>query len=62
MSENEIAEAIAAQEEHIKRETSCLGRLYVSHRWVAGAGAWQECERCGVTKSTRDYDAKLAAS
>lgn len=61
MSEKEIREAIAAQEEHIKRVTSCGGQLYTSHRWVAGEGAWQECARCGVTKTPQDYDAKIAA-
>lgn len=63
MSEKEIKDAIAAQEEHIKRVTSCQGRLYVSHQWQwgAGGGSWEECVRCGVTKSPRDYDFKLRA-
>lgn len=51
-----VAEAIAAQEEHIKRS----GRPCLPHRFVDRAG-WRECESCGVTASSADYEKKRTA-
>lgn len=58
MSEAEIKEAIASQEEHIKRVTTCQGKPFYAHNWAPGAGAWIECARCGVTKTPADYAIK----
>lgn len=55
-----VAEAIAAQEEHIKRSHSCTGRPCLPHRFVERAG-WRECESCGVTASNADYEKKRTA-
>lgn len=50
MDQTSIQWAIAGQEEIIKRQSSCLRRLFVGHRFVAGA-----CERCGVTETHAEW-------
>jgi hypothetical protein len=63
MNEREIAEAIAEQEEHIKRQTSCGGVIGRSHRWdrfAAKPGMYYEaCWRCRVTRTSEDHRIKL---
>ena len=64
MSETEIAEAIAQQEEYLRRIRSCQGRLYVSHSWDTFSprpGVFiQACWRCRVTKTDADYQQQVA--
>jgi len=58
-----VREAIAEQEEYIKRISSCVGQLGRSHEWGTvwndeperAAARWQECVTCGVTKTREDY-------
>jgi hypothetical protein len=65
MSEKEVAEAIASQEEHIKRTKSCQGVIGQAHHFRTFGGptsanpTWQECFICHVTKSALDYQRKL---
>lgn len=75
MDEQEVAEAIAQQEEHIKRSTSCTGinnshagsRPGLNHSWdtfsaAPGGPTFQACWRCRATKTDADYQVKRAAS
>lgn len=66
-----IAEALAAQEEHIKRSRSCMGRVGRPHVFrdfgrPASAGApasrWRECAACGVTEASNDYAVKVTVA
>lgn len=69
MSETEIAEAIAQQEEHIKRSLSCGGRgTMLSHSWATfsaapGGPTYEACWRagCRVTRTDDDYQRKIGA-
>jgi hypothetical protein len=54
-----IADAIAGQEEHIKRSHSCMGQLGLPHRFV-DRDDWRECERCGVTETSKDHEKRKA--
>lgn len=67
-----VPEAIAQQEEHIKRNTSCQGALGRPHSYrtfgvpsldgtIAGSATYQACIVCGVTETEADYRARLAA-
>jgi len=60
-----VPEAVAQQEEHIRRQSSCEGRLYVSHSWDTFSprpGVFiQACWRCKVTRTDADYQTKLRA-
>ena len=68
MSEAEIAEAIAEQEEHIRRVQSCRGvsgNLVVgsAHQWRRHGNprtkaAFEACVLCGVTRTREDYAAR----
>jgi hypothetical protein len=65
MSEGETRAAIAAQEEHIRRSTSCRGVLGSSHAFrVFGMpgtdSAWSQCIACDVTETPADYAVKTA--
>ena len=67
MSENWIREAIAEQEEHIRRSTSCRGVIGVSHKWGTSTNSqtgatYEACTVCGVTRTSEDYAARLATS
>ena len=68
-----LAAAIAAQEEHLKRQRFCEGRQYVSHKFetfrpkgeatsVARDSMWSACIVCGVTETPEDYQRKLVHS
>lgn len=58
-----VREALAAQEEHIKRSTSCLGRMGRSHAYRPHGRpdrpdvVISRCVGCGVTETSEDYDA-----
>jgi ribosomal protein L37AE/L43A len=63
MSEPErwVAEAIAEQEEHIKRSTSCQGQVGRAHHFEhVPSGLWIECTTCAVTLTRGDYATKTA--
>jgi hypothetical protein len=65
MNETEIRDAIASQEEHIKRSRSCRGVIGVSHQWATHGNprtgeAFEACIVCNVTKSLQDYEKRLA--
>lgn len=57
-----IAEAIAEQEEHIKRTQSCQDRRGQAHsydQFSATPGKHhRQCWRCGVTETAEDYAIK----
>lgn len=61
-----VPEAIAEQEEYIKRVHSCNGVLGLSHSWERFAAApgvyYQACWRCQVTKTGEDYERKLKSA
>ncbi len=66
-TENWVAEAIASQEEHIRRSTSCLGQIgrahvYREHGHLGTPNSWQECLTCGTTKTLTDYETKTSAT
>ena len=69
-----VAEAIASQEEHIRRVRSCTGinnshadaSPGLSHSWdtfatAPGGPKYQACWRCRVTRTREDYAIKQAA-
>jgi hypothetical protein len=59
-----VAKAIAEQEEHIRRVTSCRDRIGQAHTFRAQTRrgiTWSECFRCGTTETGSDYAAKLDA-
>ncbi len=69
MSEQEVREAIAEQEEHIRRSTSCQGVVGASHKYrthgrpkgaesIGSADMWSACIVCGVTETRADYAVK----
>ena len=58
---NWVQAAIAEQEEHIKRVSSCMGTLGRSHAFrphgrPGTAGVVMRCVVCGVTGSREDYE------
>lgn len=57
-----VAEAIAEQEEYIRRIGSCSGVTGTPHAWdrfAAGPGVYYTaCTRCRVTKTREDYARK----
>ena len=59
MSEREIAEAIASQEEYIQRWKSCLGQVGLPHDWVIHIDPqgieenYDWCARCKVPRHSR---------
>lgn len=70
MSEQEIKAAIAEQEEYLRRQRSCQGRLYAPHTFgsfrsqgqpgsVAASDIWSACIICGVTETPEDYRTKM---
>lgn len=73
MDESEIREAIAQQEEHLKRSKSCREVPGTAHsfstfgapstdRTIASSAMWQACIVCGVTETDDDYQIRLAAT
>lgn len=64
-----VPQAIAEQEEYIRRIHSCMEQTGRAHTWATvwsdepelAAGRWQACATCGVTKTTEDYEAKLSS-
>ena len=64
MNEAEVREAIAQQEEHIKRSTSCNGVYLQSHYWASYSPRpglhIQQCGVCKVTRTDEDYQKKIA--
>lgn len=67
-----VPEAIASQEEYIRRISSCGGVIGKGHRFETFRGpdsklpvpdevTWRECTGCGVTETREDYERKLAA-
>lgn len=56
-----VREAIAEQEEHIKRWRSCMDTLGRSHAYTTvtpdseGLKAYRACRVCGVTQTREDY-------
>jgi hypothetical protein len=65
MAEKWVRDAIAAQEEHIKRSTSCRGVIGTAHHWRKYGNprtgkAYEACVVCDVTRTGEDYAARLA--
>ncbi|MCA1841579.1 MAG: hypothetical protein LC792_00040 [Actinobacteria bacterium] len=61
MNQTEIKEAIAEQEEYVKRFRSCQQTMGQSHRYDTPAGkTWSRCTVCGVSETGQDYLRKLA--
>lgn len=67
-----VPEAIAQQEEYLKRRRGCNGVSLVSHAFrdfgkpgpdgtIANALMWRACIVCGVTETNEDYETKLKA-
>lgn len=67
-----IADAVASQEEHIKRWNSCGDVVGKSHDFqtfhgpdssvpVPGEVTWRQCTACDVTESRDDYERKMGA-
>lgn len=60
-----VPEAIAEQEEYIKRVHSCMGVLGTPHVWdrfAAEPGVYYSaCTRCRVTETPEDYARKLGS-
>jgi hypothetical protein len=64
MTEQWVREAIAEQEEYIKRWRSCMDTLGRSHTWRRHGNpttkeAYEACVVCGVTKTREDYAKRL---
>lgn len=63
MSEDEVKAAIASQEEHIKRVSSCGGVVGKAHRFQYRGPSdripWRQCVHCDVTETKEDYELKL---
>jgi len=61
-----IAEAIALQEEHIKRIGFCQGRTGQAHSFdqfsTAPGKHHRQCWRCGVTETPADFAIKTSQS
>lgn len=57
-----VPEAIAEQEEYIKRVHSCSGQLGLPHAWDRFAAApgvyYSACWRCRVAETPEDYARK----
>lgn len=67
MSELGIREAIAAQEEHIKRTMSCRGLAGTPHKWrpfgdPTKKTRFQACVVCDVTQTSVDYEIRMAGA
>lgn len=62
--ETSVTDAIAAQEEHLKRSRACLdtlGRAHSFDRFAAAPGAfYRACTTCLVTETHADYLTKGA--
>lgn len=60
-----VPEAIAEQEEYIKRFKSCRGIVGTPHAWGQFAAApgiyYRACTRCRVTETRADYATKRQA-
>lgn len=64
MDQDELRAAIAAQEEHIKRSTSCSGTVGRAHDFRphgSPPATWSACVVCGLTETPQDYQVKIAA-
>lgn len=68
-----VREAIAQQEEHLKRSRSCteiLGRAHTYRDFgqpdpdgtIAFTHTWRECLVCGVTETDTDYQSRRNAT
>lgn len=61
-----VPEAIAEQEEYIKRIHSCSGQTGLPHAWDRFAAApgvyYSACTRCRVTENREDYDQKIKSA
>lgn len=61
-----VPEAIAEQEEYLKRMRSCGDVLGSAHRWdtfsAAPGASYEACWRCRVTKTPADYATKMRAN
>ena len=59
-----VREAIASQEEHIKRSRPCRGVVGTPHFWSEHMNArtkvsFEACTVCGVTRTPEGYAARL---
>ena len=57
-NQDEIKAALAEQEEHIRRSTSCRGAVGAPHDWTrrtVGGADYTACGQCGVTRTHADY-------
>lgn len=72
MTEKWVADAIAEQEEYIRRFRSCEDVPCKAHRYETFRGpdsklpvpdevTWRECVACSVTETREDYARKLQA-
>jgi hypothetical protein len=61
-----VRDAIAEQEEHIKRWRSCMDTLGRAHAYrevtASGSATYRACAVCGVTETREDYAAKINAT
>jgi len=67
VSRDSIEAAICEQEEHIRRSTSCGGRVGRAHSWdvfsvAPGGPKYEACGRCHVTRTPADYATRAAAA
>lgn len=68
MNQDELKQAIAAQEEYIKREQSCRGEVGRAHAFrpfgkpTHRSHMWSQCIACDVTETGGDYEIKRKAS
>lgn len=66
MEQQDVASAVAAQEEHIRRWKSCreiVGQAHIFRRFgrpIHPDATWSECVTCGVTETAEDYKVKAA--
>lgn len=55
-----VREAVAQQEEYLKRRGFCLGQPFREHKFIdAAKGGWRGCAYCSVTETDADYNQKI---
>lgn len=70
MNQTEIKEALAQQEEYLKRRGSCSPERwpngFVEHRWDTFSKltevSYEACFICRVTKTDEDYQVKIGGT
>jgi hypothetical protein len=68
MNQTEVKAALAAQEEHIKRERSCMGVVGLAHGFRRFGNpsnpkvVWSQCIVCNLTETNDDYEIKMQSN